>query len=177
MPSNFRPGTAILTLMIAASLSGCVTNPTLRDSLPVLGGIFGGIGCYKLFPGKNQDVATALCALGGTVLGATMREVLSDAEKPKMVEATYNTLETRKPQTVQLEGKTIKTEIVPPAPPPTPSRTAAKPAPSPTAPASPVVATAGKTCSTVRQTVTTNAKEQYVEDVTACKENGKWVVA
>ena len=171
---------------IAALVSGC-ENQAIIKALPAGAAVLGGAACYKLFEGKNQKVATAICAAGGLWLGEKLRAHLNQQEQAQLAEATYATLDNRRPLTIKTAtGTTIRTELVKssrpnPASYPTPNSQPPRPqSQSPATNQQPIAEIAGATateCGTVKQTILTNDNQRFEDAVNACKKDGVWVTA
>lgn len=179
----------------ATLLAGC-ESPAMRNLLPAGAALLGGAACHKLFEGKNQKMATAICAAGGLWLGEKLKAHLNQQEQAQLAEATYSTLDSRKPQTIKTAtGTTIRTEFIA-APRPTSSPPIATQPPRPQPQATPAqrptpqpqtTSTPGQTpnttiaaaneCGTVKQTIITKTNERFEDTVNACKKDGVWVAA
>ncbi len=196
---------AALLLASVFTLSGCETMKQFEPYIgAAAGGVLAGGACNAYFKGKDKEwLATSLCAGAGILIGKLIQEKLQEQERPVLTEATYNTLQTGKKQTVVTDaGTTIITERVAPAaaapqapkaaeePPkgrsrPKPTGTqkngkksappvVASPSPPPAA-TPPATAVAGGNCGTVKQTIVLKNKERYEDTITACEKDGVWV--
>lgn len=196
---------AAILLASVLALSGCGTLEQLKPYIgPAAGGVLAGGACNAHFKGKDKKwLATGVCAGLGTLIGKLIQDKLQEAEKPVLAEATFNTLQTGKKQTVVTdEGTTIITERVAPAtaapqattaapeppkgrpksrPPVTP-KNGKKPVPSGTAPtnpapaiAPPATAVAEGNCRTVKQTIVLKNKQRFDDTIIACEKDGVWV--
>lgn len=173
----------------AVDFKDLIKNP--RDLLPLGSGVLGGAACRKFFEGKNQNMATAICAAGGAWLGTKLKQYLDQREQAQLAEATYKTLDSGKKEAVQTDkGTTITTEVVQgtaastgesagPGQSPSPGAPTGVPSPAPSQTTAPPPnnqpAAAAEECRTVRQTIVLKNGDRYDEDLTACKRDGKWV--
>lgn len=186
----------IITSFSVFFLLGCESQ-AIKNALPASVAILSGAACYKLFEGKNQKMATAICAVGGLWLGEKLKAHLNQQEQAQLAEATYTTLDNRRPQNIRTaNGTTIRTEYIRPTratpqPAPTPSAQPTRPQPqaqpqtqpqtqparTPTPPKADTTVAAANDCGTVKQTIITKNNERFEDTVSACKKDGVWVAA
>ncbi len=171
-------------------LSGCADLNKQAVGTGV-GAIVGGLGGSQVGNGKGKTAATAVGVLAGAVIGNQIGKYLDDKDRAEANAATQRALDSGRSQTWSNpdSGASGQIKVINPgrSSATSASKTSQRPIsknpyqqPAATqlstasTPSTVTASTAGRTCKTIRQTITLKDGSTHEEDVTACKGPNGW---
>lgn len=156
----------LVLVLVWGIIAGCA-NISKEKGGSGIGAIVGGVVGSQVGSGRTRVLATVLGVGAGALIGNRIGKYLDDRDKQKLANATIETAETGKPQSVVStdSGTTMRTTTVP-----VPS---AQPSSSSTSQAT---TNNGGECKIVRQTIVLKDGTRQHEDVKVCRGADGWEV-
>jgi len=189
-PSLSVPIRVVYFSLAVSLLPGCADLNKQAVGTGV-GAVVGGLGASQVGKGRGKTAATAVGVLAGAVIGNQIGKYLDDKDRAEANAATQRALDSGRSQTWSNpdSGASGQIKVINPGQPSATSapKTSQKPAsknpyqqpaatqPSTTStPTTVTASTSGRTCKTIRQTITLKDGSTHEEDVTACKGPNGW---